>query len=210
MKSNLVLPQNEDIFNVPFYGKKGTLKNVKIDKNDSNYYLVTRYNLNGKDGEVFPVPKKRKKELQQEYISDVKNYLDEMRTKYVTILNHSYETDNNKKQKIILTIVTSLVTVLSLYASAIATDGMLYFFLTMFFIGFVSSCFELNALKKTITNEKRLNEKNEYEKYLNIYNDYHIKKERSKKKRPTKYSNLEQSDEKIIDINLKRVLEKSA
>lgn len=210
MKKNDLLPQNDDVFSVPFYGKRGSLKSIKVDENDSSYYLVTRYNINGKAGEMFPVPKKRKKELYQEYINDVKNYLDEMRTKYVTILNHSYQVDNTKMQKMLLAMVAILVTTLSLFASAAATDGMLYFFLVTFFAGFVSSCFELTSLKKIFTSEKRLNEKDEYEKYLNIYNDYHIKKERSNKKHPTRYSNLEQSNDKVIDIELKRVLEKRA
>lgn len=210
MKNKVLLPQNDDIFSVPFYGKRGSLKNVRIDKNDPSYYLVTRYNINGKDGDTFPVPKKRKNELYQEYIHDVKNYLDEMRTKYVTILNHSYQVDNTKKQKMFLATVMALLTIFSVFASAMATDGMLYFFLVTFFVGFVSSCFEFTSLKKSLISEKRLDEKNEYEKYLNIYNDYHIKRERSKKKHPTKYSNLEQSNDKIIDIELKRVLEKRA
>ncbi len=220
MKKKIILPQksyvntlkNDDnfIYSVPFYGKKGTLKSVKLDDIDDNYYVVTRYSISGADGDVFPVPKKRRKELQKEYIKDVKNYLDYARTKYLTILHNSHSLDPLKKQKLILAIVTVLVTAMSLIGSVLATDGMLYFFLTCFFAGFISTCFEFKSLRNLVINEKRYNEKKEYEKYMSIYNDYNIKRDRAKKYRPTMYSNLEQSDNKVVDINKKKVLEKSA
>ena len=70
-------------FKLPFYDKKGTIKDIK---EDSKYYLVYRYGVNKDEEQLFYVPKNDSnlELLLNNYYSDLEGYLDANASKYYT------------------------------------------------------------------------------------------------------------------------------
>ncbi len=68
-------------FMLPFYGKKGTIKDIK---EDSKYYLVYRYGLTENEETIFYVPKNNNnlELLLNNYYKDLDGYLDANSNKY--------------------------------------------------------------------------------------------------------------------------------
>ena len=70
-------------FKLPFYGKKGTIKDIKEEQ---KYYVVYRYGLSEKEESIFYVPKNDNNLslLMNNYNNDLKEYLDLNADKYDT------------------------------------------------------------------------------------------------------------------------------
>ena len=208
MKLNSLFPnkklQEKDlIYSVPFYGIKGSISKVK---DDGNQYLVTRYDVNGKDGEVFPISKKKQKELIKNYVSDVKKYLEINKAKYVTLLNNQSKIKHTKLEKTILTTVYTLISTASIIGLIFATGSISYVCLATFFVSFIATCNEFNILKKDNIEGKNQEFIHKYKNYMIELNKHSKEKQYSK----TKYSTISESNtETVIDINKRKVLNKN-
>ncbi|MEE3342959.1 MAG: hypothetical protein VZS44_02595 [Bacilli bacterium] len=96
-------------FKLPFYGKKGTIKDIK---EDTKYYLVYRYDTSKDKDILFYVPKNEKNlnRLLDNYYNDLKGYLENSSEKYETLKqNRMKKVINTDNIKLMLGISTSLI-----------------------------------------------------------------------------------------------------
>ena len=198
--------QNEKLIQLPFYGVRGSIKKIV---EDGNYYLVTRYGSFGEDGEVLPTPKKRKNEIRDNFVHDLKKYLENNHDKYLTILSEQSKKVFHKKKTMILAAIASAIAGLSAGATILTSSQFSYLLLTIFFVSFIVSCYQIHDLKEIMKEEKRQKFIHQYKHYSNELNMYNIQKEKIKKYGDTRYSNVYQHEEdKVIDINKKRIKKK--
>ena len=196
------IPVDENVlWKTPFYGVKGSISKVVLD---DDRYLVTRYDVNGNDGEVLPTPKRRKKELYGNYIHDVKGYLEANHMRYLSSLSNQLKAKILKKDILIKVLVCSLFVLLSGLGIAFTTGSLLYFSILSFVVSFVASCYKFNDLKKVMDEEKRQDFIHEYKSYVNELNEYNMDREKIYSNR-TQYSNIVNDRDKVIDYNRKLV-----
>lgn len=159
-------------FILPFYGKKGTIS--KIQEQDK-YYIVSRYDINGKEGFVTKVVKTTKNYnlLLENYYSDLNDYLVKYGNRY-----EEYKMTRLKKK-----INTNLVNLLKLTAIVMITSS-IPLLLTHEALGYLGVVLDVLSIPVLITsinlslkdsNDKKkaefINKYNELEHRLRIYND---------------------------------------
>ena len=209
MNKNRVLTKEKDnkTFSLPYYGVRGSIKNIT---SDGDYLLVTRYGIAGTTGEKLPTPKRKKKELQENIINDIRRYLEVNNSKYLTSLSKQSKRYLSKKKTIILASIATLITGFSVLGTALTSGNISYMFMTIFFISFIANCHEFSELKEIIQEEKRQKFIHQYKDYSNKLNTYNIRREKEKNKNNTKYASVSKNaSDKIIDINKKKVLGKN-
>lgn len=196
----------ENILTAPFYGKRGSI--YKIEQN-GNIYIVTRYGVNGNEGEKLITPKRYKDKLIKNYMDDIKKYLEMNWEKYCTSLSEQPKEIISKKKIILSSTVSSTLAITSGVAIILAPESLMMISLPAFFTTFIVSCNELKKLKKYRKEEKEKVFRKQYENLTNKVNEYNIKNT-STKGYTTNYSNIKQdkSNGKIIGDSRKRVLEK--
>ena len=128
--------QNKKLIQLPFYGIRGSIKNIV---EDGNYYLVTRYGMLGEDGEVLPTPKKRKSEIHDNYVQDLKKYLENNHAKYLTILSEQSKKVFHKKKTMILAAIAVVIAGLSAGATIFVSNDL--------FIGYLPRLMVQTSLK---------------------------------------------------------------
>lgn len=209
MNLNRILTKENDnkTFSLPYYGVRGSIKDITAE---GDYLLVTRYGIAGTTGEKLPTPKRKKRELQENIINDIRRYLEANNSKYLTSLSKQSKRYISKKKTIILTSIATLVTSLSVLGTVLTSGNISYMFLTIFFASFIANCHEFSELKEIIQEEKRQRFIHQYKDYSNKLNLYNIKKEKEKNRDNTKYTSVSKNiSDKVIDINKKKILEKN-
>ncbi len=212
MKKTKFDEKNDNInttYKVPFYGKKGTIKTIK---ENGNYYIVTRQGLNGEDGEVLATPKKYKKNLMDNYLEDIQEYLDTNSAKYQTAKNNLSKKAFSKNKIVLGTLMATSITTASVLGTIFTTEAVSYAFITTLFFSFIASCHELNELKKYFEEKKNKKFIKEYKNYQEEVNAYRREKGNQNTKNNTHYNGITKEDEKdkIIDIEMKKVLKKNS
>ena len=194
------------LFQLPFFGDGGSIKKIV---EDGNYLFVTRYNVLGEDGVVLPTPKSKIGQLNENCVSDLKKYLERNHSKYLTNLSEQSKKVFHKKRTIILAVISILVAAVSALSTILISNQVSYLFLTMFFVSFIVSCTQIHELKEIFKEEDRQKFIHQYKLYFNKLNQYNIQKEKSKGRGDTRYSSVRQQKEnKVIDINKKKIKEK--
>ena len=206
-KENAEIKDTKEILNVPFYGVRGSIKNIKEEE---NYYIVTRYNTNGKDGEILSTSKKYKKDLMKNYHDDVKKYLETNDEKFLTTKNNLSKKTFNKIDLALGTTISLSLAITSILGTIYTSGATSYAFMTTFFFTFIASCHEINQVKKyreEITNKKFIEE---YKNYQEQINNYNISRDKQNKLNQTNYKGLTNKEDKnkIIDIDIKKILKK--
>lgn len=173
-------------FKLPFYGKKGTIKDIKEDE---KYYIVYRYGLTNQEESIFYVPKNDNNLLllMNNYNNDLKEYLEINSNKYETYKQTRLKKDINKNSLKILFAISGFMIL-----SSIALFG------THEPIGFVGVILDTIAIPTTIyaTSEMIKKRKDEQkEKFIKSYNKMNHKykigvKEYIKEKEETKYKGI--------------------
>ena len=188
-------------FKLPFYGKKGTIKDIK---EDNKYYIVYRYGLSENEETIFYVPKNDNnlELLINNYNSDLRGYLDTNADKYET-----YQKTRLKK-KININLVKALFGV-----SGITLLSSIPLFNTHEAIGFVGVILDTIAtstaiyatieIVKKITDDKKA-------KYIKNYNQMNHKYQTSIKKynqdmEETKFIGLVNDKTKKTIVDLTKV-----
>lgn len=205
-----VIEENEEeiLYRVPFYGQRGSIN--KIVEN-GNYYSVTRYGLDGEDGEILITPKKYKSQLLGNYIDDVKKYLEANNTKYLVNIDNQLRKNIDKKKLTIGTLISVCISALSISGVVFTSETISNVCLGTFFFSFIASCYELNLLKECFQEEKRQEFINEYKGYVNELNEFNLNREKSKESPHTIYSNIKNQEvNKVMDITNKRILKKES
>ena len=186
------------LYSAPFYGEKGSI--CKIIK-DGDYYKVTRYGINGEEGEVLITPKKRRKKLINNYMEDITNYLQKESEKYLTVKSKEPKKELSKKRIIIVSSISVILTIVSGLGMIFTTETIMSACIPTFVISFIVSCGELNELKKYLTNEKNKKFRKTYENYKKEINEYNITKDIEQKEK-TKYTSINQNKQnKVIGEN---------
>ena len=196
-------------YQVPFYGLKGSIKEIKEIGNELH---VTRYGPNGEDGEKLITPKKYEEELKENIIDDIKKYLEKNDTEYLVSKNNLIKEEINIKNTLIKTSVLSSIAFISLLGTIFTTKTPANISMIVFITSFIASCCEANTLKKYQEDEKRQNFIHQYDNYQHIINEYNLRKDKVKNKEQTSYKGLidEETNNKIIDIELKKILSKKS
>lgn len=159
-------------FSLPFYGKKGTIS--KIQEQDK-YYIVSRYDINGKESFVTKVAKTTKNYnlLLENYYLDLKYYLVKYGNRY-----EEYKMTRLKKK-----ININLVNLLKLAAIIMITSS-IPLLLTHEALGYLGVVLDVLSIPVLVTsinlslkdsNDKKkaefINKYNELEHRLIMYND---------------------------------------
>ena len=195
---------NKDILEVPFYGERGSI--CKIERID-HMYQVTRYGINGEEGEVTLTPVKNKG-LMKNYIDDNKKYLEKNWEKYLTSLNQQPKSPLKKKKVIALSGISSAITIASGIGIIFAPEILMFLCLPTFLTSFITTCSELKKLNGIKKEEKEKKFRKQYEKITQEVNQYNINKKYNSGK-VTEYSNIKQDKKanKVIGNNRIKKLE---
>ena len=188
---------------IPYYGVRGSIS--RIDEHGKHYY-VYRYDDRGNIGNCFVIPKKYEKKLFENYIDDVKNYLDTNKEKYLTSFSSQLKTSLNLKKHFVGLSVSVVLAISSILASIFTSGVASYIGIAGFFFSFISSCYEGQILNKCMLENKRHGFIHQYKEYLNQVNEYNIKNKKFDRVDSTKYSNIVRQEENVIDLTKKRVL----
>lgn len=195
-------------FNLPFYGKKGTIKSI-VENEKS--YTVYRYELDGNDDIISNVPKNIKNYslLIENYYNDLKGYLETYSSKYEFYKNSRL----NKKVNSNLINVLMLLSVVMIGTSI----PLLLNFESLGILGVTLDVLSIPALITTVRlsvkefdDKKKISFIDEYQKMeyrYRLFND-----EKTKQNNITKYTGLQKIDEKnkVIDLNLVKELKKAS
>lgn len=162
--------QSNVLYSLPYYGKANTIANVTLS-DDSHFCYVTRYGYNGDSNKIFPVPKKYLKRVEDNFISDLRNYLLSNDDKYRLA---KISQKNISKLKVLGMSFSSFSMLFVTTLGIVFTDGVLGGISSLGFISsFVGSCYSTTQIKKYFDNKKSrkfINEYKNHEKELNNYN----------------------------------------
>lgn len=159
-------------FSLPFYGKKGTIS--KIQEQDK-YYIVSRYDINGKEGFVTKVAKTTKNYnlLLENYYSDLKDYL----VKYGNRYEEYKMTRLNKKINMNLVNLLKLVAIIMITSSIpllLTHEALGYLGVVLDVLSIPTLVTSINLSLKDSNDKKKaefINKYNELEHRLIMYND---------------------------------------
>lgn len=190
-------------FKLPYYDKKGTIKDiVEVEEDGIEYYLVYRYGGNEKE-EVLP-QKVSKKPKNYNYLCE--NYYNDLK-EYLTQNSAKYETYKHTKPK--RSINENLINILK--ASAIIMNGASIPFLLnssyLFFIGITLNTLSLpflltsiNLSAKETANKKKNNFINQYDKLEHKLRLH--KQELKEVKKETRYNGLTSVPSRTRDLTM--------
>ena len=195
------------IATAPYYGEKGSI--CKITELN-NYYQVTRYDIDGKEGVTLPTPKKKAQNILKNYVEDLNKYLAKNEEKYITAMNQRSKSEKNKKALFAKGTALTAVTAISCVEMIFQTGTIATIAQGLFFGGFVATCHELHELKTHLTNEKNEKFIKEYTNYRQQVNEFNIKNTKTKTSEATKYSKLEGIKTPEYDLLKKRILTKES
>ena len=191
-------------FKLPFYGKKGTIKDIKEDK---KYYIVYRYGLSEKEESIFYVPKNDNNLslLMDNYNDDLKEYLETNRDKYETYKKTRLNKDINKN---------SLKVLFGISGAMILSSIPL--FNTHEAIGFIGVLLNTVAIPTAIYGTLEMIKKTKDDKkevfirqYNQMTNRYKTNaKEYNQENKETKYKGIstDKSNNPVVDLSITRKL----
>ena len=199
---------------LPFFGKRGTIKNIKENK---NVYVVTRYGIEEK--QIVPKKKKNLDGLYKNFYDDTRNYIEASYDKYKNYKQILTERKKQGKSKLHLNInklkiallISGSVTTLSaigLIALLPTASIMLYLDMSTLALSLVSLTAITNNLIGYLKDKKKDNfikEYNNYEKELNNYNIINSKKTITK---PTRYLGLSKDKNHENTLHKSKILKK--
>ena len=188
-------------FKIPFYGKKGTIKDIK---EDAKYYIVYRYGLSEDEEIVFYVPKNDNNLslLMDNYNSDLKGYLDMNANKYETFkktrLNRKINMNTVKAM-----LAVSSVMLLSSIPLINTHEEIGFFGVILDTIAIPTVIYAAGEFVKKIDDDKKA-------KFVNSYNQMNHKyknniKRYNQEKDETKYKGLANDESKKPVVDLTKV-----
>ena len=205
-KSKANAKEDSKIRTVPFYGVKGSI--CKIEEKE-HQYITTRYGVNGEEGEILITPKRKKgKELEKNYIEDMKKYLEKDWERYLTSLNQQPKKIISKKKTIIASVIAATVATATGIGIMLTSEIMMTIYLPIFITSFIITCSEIKQLKRITKEEKEKKFRKQYESLTKKVNDYNRRTAKAHGS-ITKYSNIKQNT-KNKTIGDKRILKKVA
>lgn len=188
-------------FHLPFYEKKGTIKTITENE---RYYIVERYEADGKTTSVKMTKKTQKnfEALVENYYNDLKGYLDKYERKN-KIYQESRLSKHNDKQTLKTSVLLSLM-LIGLSIPLLQTyEALGYLGIVLDIIAIPFLINSTNLLLKEKEDEKKQN-------FMELYNDFSQKYySYIKEKKKNDAKKLEKTQYKGISDNKREVKEKS-
>lgn len=199
------LDNNSVLYSLPYYGKTNTIASVTLPA-DSHVCYVTRYGDNGELGKVFPVPKKYLKKVEDNYISDLKDFLLNTGDRYQSA---RFSSDKVSKLKVLAISSSSFSILFATMLGTIFTNGSLAMVNSLGFVtSFIGTCYSTTQIKKYIQSVKDKKFMKEYQNQEKILNHYNISNANKKSER-TKYHGVTLGYTDDLDLSLIRAKKKN-
>ncbi len=191
-------------FKIPFYGKKGTIKDIK---EDNKYYVVYRYGLSSGEENIFYVPKNDNNLslLMDNYNNDLKGYLDINADKYETYKKSRLNKNINMKSVNALLSVSGAMILLSIPLFN-THESIGFFGVVLDTVAVPIAIYTVGAIIKKKNDDKKGKYINNYNK---IYNKYKINtKNKYLNNKKTEYKGLVNDNTKkpVVDLNKVKTL----
>lgn len=208
----------EMVFQIPFYGKAGSISKVEaVSREDHiHHYLRYEYDIKGREKQPQMIPKRQFNKLKENYFQDLREWLACNQSKYLEKKSKLYSPKNNNFKKICMDAVLFLGVAMSgfvlacLSINAIGMGLATGFGITVFGVAGTFGIMKATEAANYKVNKKNLSFCEQYKSCEQKINEYNIKRDRIKKNKNnfTKYQGiiLDKSNENTLKKT--RVLEK--
>ena len=191
-------------FNLPFYGKKGTIKKIEEDK---DYYIVYRYGLNGKEETIFRIKKNKNnfKALYNNFYDDLYEYLNKAEEEYEKSKRNKLKQKYNKNNIKGLFIISSILAITSIPLLN-THESLGYLGIILDTIAIPTTLVALNMTKKNIEDDKKIRFIKNYEQQKHRYETN--KEDKPKNITKTTYKGISDNKENHINDLRKLLIKK--
>lgn len=208
----------EMVFQIPFYGKAGSISKVEavLREDHIHHYLRYEYDIKGREKQPQMVPKRQLNKLKENYFQDLREWLACNQSKYLEKKSKLYSPKNNNFKKICMDAVLFLGVAMSgfvlacLSINAVGMGLATGFGITVFGVAGTFGIMKATEAANYKVNKKNLSFCEQYKSFEQKINEYNIERDRIKKNKNnfTKYQGiiLDKSNENTLKKT--RVLEK--
>lgn len=208
----------EMVFQIPFYGKAGSISKVEaVSREDHiHHYLRYEYDIKGREKQPQMIPKRQFNKLKENYFQDLREWLACNQSKYLEKKSKLYSPKNNNFKKICMDAVLFLGVAMSgfvlacLSINAVGMGLATGFGITVFGVAGTFGIMKATEAANYKVNKKNLSFCEQYKSCEQKINEYNIERDRIKKNKNnfTKYQGiiLDKSNENTLKKT--RVLEK--
>ncbi len=208
----------EMVFQIPFYGKAGSISKVEaVSREDHiHHYLRYEYDIKGREKQPQMIPKRQFNKLKENYFQDLREWLACNQSKYLEKKSKLYSPKNNNFKKICMDAVLFLGVAMSgfvlacLSINAIGMGLATGFGITVFGVAGTFGIMKATEAANYKVNKKNLAFCEQYKSCEQKINEYNIERDRIKKNKNnfTKYQGiiLDKSNENTLKKT--KVLEK--
>lgn len=208
----------EMVFQIPFYGKAGSISKVEaVSREDHiHHYLRYEYDIKGREKQPQMIPKRQFNKLKENYFQDLREWLACNQSKYLEKKSKLYSPKNTNFKKICMDAVLFLGVAMSgfvlacLSINAVGMGLATGFGITVFGVAGTFGIMKATEAANYKVNKKNLSFCEQYKSCEQKINEYNIERDRIKKNKNnfTKYQGivLDKSNENTLKKT--RVLEK--
>ena len=208
----------EMVFQIPFYGKAGSISKVEaVSREDHiHHYLRYEYDIKGHEKQPQMVPKRQINKLKENYFQDLKEWLACNQSKYLEKKSKLYSPKNNNFKKICMDAVLFLGVAMSgfvlacLSINAVGMGLATGFGITVFGVAGTFGIMKATEAANYKVNKKNLAFCEQYKSCEQKINEYNIERDRIKKNKNnfTKYQGIILDKSNGNTLKKTKVLEK--
>lgn len=208
----------EMVFQIPFYGKAGSISKVEaVSREDHiHHYLRYEYDIKGREKQPQMVPKRQLNKLKENYFQDLREWLACNQSKYLEKKSKLYSPKNNNFKKICMDAVLFLGVAMSgfvlacLSINAVGMGLATGFGITVFGVAGTFGIMKATEAANYKVNKKNLAFCEQYKSCEQKINEYNIERDRIKKNKNnfTKYQGIILDKSNGNTLKKTKVLEK--
>ena len=208
----------EMVFQIPFYGKAGSISKVEaVSREDHiHHYLRYEYDIKGREKQPQMVPKRQLNKLKENYFQDLREWLACNQSKYLEKKSKLYSPKNNNFKKIcmdaalFLGVATSGFVLACLSINAVGMGLATGFGITVFGVAGTFGIMKATEAANYKVNKKNLAFCEQYKSCEQKINEYNIERDRIKKNKNnfTKYQGIILDNSNENTLKKTKVLEK--
>lgn len=203
----------EMVFQIPFYGKAGSISKVEavLREDHIHHYLRYEYDIKGREKQPQMIPKRQFNKLKENYFQDLREWLACNQSKYLEKKSKLYSPKNNNFKKICMDAVLFLGVAMSgfvlacLSINAVGMGLATGFGITVFGVAGTFGIMKATEAANYKVNKKNLSFCEQYKSCEQKINEYNIERDRIKKNKNnfTKYQGI------ILDKSNENTLKKT-
>lgn len=208
----------EMVFQIPFYGKAGSISKVEaVSREDHiHHYLRYEYDIKGREKQPQMVPKRQLNKLKENCFQDLREWLACNQSKYLEKKSKLYSPKNNNFKKICMDAVLFLGVAMSgfvlacLSINAVGMGLATGFGITVFGVAGTFGIMKATEAANYKVNKKNLAFCEQYKSCEQKINEYNIERDRIKKNKNnfTKYQGIILDKSNGNTLKKTKVLEK--